>query len=240
MRTEIPDYSISGYFYTQGVCKDGRLITHINGIGNKEQDALSSGNYLNTLSPGNLRIDGIYNRTNGIILDVAEALFFNYLGYSPVTKDLLIRKWTEFHEKNKDRPDAKILHFCHSQGAIDTYNAIEELPKEIRDRLIVVSIAPARIIPDEMCFRSHKFASEKDFVHLGDILCSCWQSTLQGKSEKDIMEKYAKAIKARDELVILKAHEGAKGPDHEFQSPTFTPIIEEILKEYEDHEGKFP
>ncbi len=173
-------------------------------------------------------------------MDLGEALFLNYLGYSPVTKDLLIKKWIEFHEKNKDRPDAKILHFCHSQGTIDTYNAIADLPKEICDRLIVVSIAPARVIPDKMCFMSQKYVSDKDLVHLGDILCSSWQAVMQGKSEKDIMERYAEAIKARDELIILKSHEGATGINHEFQSLTFKPIIIKIIKDYEERQGKYP
>ena len=114
------------------------------------------------------------------------------------------------------------------------------MPKEIRDRLIVISIAPAKIIPDGACFKSFKFASDKDFVHKGDILSSYWQAELQGGSERDKLERFAEALRVRDELVILKSHEGAKGIDHDFQSPTFEPIIREFLKEYEANEGKYP
>ena len=75
MRTEIPDYNVSRYFITQGVFKEGMLaITFINGMNNKERDAFGGGSSVNGLSRGNLRIDGIYNHSNGIVGDALEII----------------------------------------------------------------------------------------------------------------------------------------------------------------------
>ena len=75
-----------------------------------------------------------------------EILTMNYLGYSPHTAALLRKTFTDFHEANKDNPNAKYLQLCHSQGALHLRNALQGLPQEIRDRVIVLAIAPAAII----------------------------------------------------------------------------------------------
>jgi isopentenyl phosphate kinase len=79
-----------------------------------------------------------------------------------VTSDLLIQKWSEFHHRNADQPSAKILHFCHSQGTLHTKNALLRLPKEIRDRVIVVAIAPAAVVPKKLCHESFNFDYYKE------------------------------------------------------------------------------
>ncbi len=230
----------SRYFKTDGVSKDWMLITFINGMDNNIEDAFGGANYLHHLSPGKLCIEGIFNHTNSPAIDLLEAIALNYWGTSPKTKDLLIKKWTEFHEKNSDKPDAKILHFCHSQGTIHTRNALMDLPKEIRDRIIVVSLAPAAVIPAKMCFKSFNYASDRDIVHLGDTLSSYWHAEMQGGSERDKLERFAEALKMRDELVILKSHDGAKGFDHHLITPTLRKPIIDVIKDYEKHEGNYP
>lgn len=99
-----------------GIDRDGMLITYINGMNNTFEFAVSNAQHIQSLFPIQMSIHGIYNNTNGALLDLAEISALNYLGYSPLTEDLLKAEWTTFHEKNTHNPHAKILHFCHSQG----------------------------------------------------------------------------------------------------------------------------
>ncbi len=224
----------SRYFKTEGCTKAGMLQTLINGMFSKLEDSIGHAKYIQKFSPSNLSIDGIYNKSNGPF-DVLEAFFLNYARISPITQDLLIQKWKEFHEENKDRPKAKILHFCHSQGAIDTNNALMRLPEEIRKRVIVIAIAPAEVVPSMLCYNSFNYASEKDLVPKAELFAAYWRAF----AFLDF-RNLAKTFKSRDELILLKPHEGAKWPDHGLQSPTFTPLIERHLVDYDLHQGEYP
>jgi hypothetical protein len=220
----------SRYFKTDGITEDGMLITFINGMMNTYEDAVSNAEYIRALCPGNPCIEGIYNHSSGPVSAILETIMLNYKGYSPFTKNLLIEKWTEFHEKNINQPDAKVLHFCHSQGSIHTKNALMQLSQEIQKRIIVVAIAPAKIISKKMCCDSFNYASEKDIVYLGDILTSYWNAYNEGDIEREKM--LIVASKMHSELILLKPHEGAIGLDHEFQSLTFVERIKLHLENY--------
>lgn len=229
---------LSQHFITEGTSRDDMLITFINGMNTSYAEAIHRANHIRSFNP-NLRIDGIYNHSNGVFVDSLEIFNLNYYGISPITKGLLIQKWTEFHEKNKHRPDAKILHFCHSQGAIHTKNALEGLPKEIRDRIIVVSIGPAEEVPSKLCYDSSNYASELDFVHKGERLALYLQADNRGVAElEEFIIKTLPAMKS--ELILLVPHKDAKGHDHDFESPTFYQKIEEHLEDYIMKGGKYP
>ena len=228
---------LSKYFKTEGNSREDTLITCINGMNNTYEEAIRNAEHIRALCPGNPCIEGIYNHTNGKLIDFFEIFTFNYKGYSPITKGLLIQKWSAFHEKNKDRPNAKILHFCHSQGAIHTKNALMGLPKEIRDRIIVIAIAPAEVVPKVLCYNSFNYASETDIVPDGEILMS-WFANSHIESDRE--EFLINPFEIQSELIRLKRHEDATDKlDHGFQSPTFDEKINFHLKNYETHAGAY-
>ena len=130
----------------------GMQYTNINGMLNSFEEACENTKYLQNFTSS--QIDGIYNHSNGPLGDFIEIILLNFKGKSPITEGLLMKKFIDFAEANKDDPHAKCIHTCHSQGAIHTRNVLEKLPQHVRDRIIVVSIAGARVIPKRLCFDS--------------------------------------------------------------------------------------
>ncbi len=229
----------SRYFETEGIKRKDIMITFANGMANRFEDAKRNLDHLKRLSGSDLCLEGVYNHTNGAIADLLEIALLNYPGYSPNTQDLLGQKWVEFHERNQDNPDAKILHFCHSQGAIHTRNTLNSLPQEIRDRIIVVAIAPAVVISSELCYQSFNYASKKDIVHRGeDVIATLGlygaifhdeDTAGPDMLRQQILETYCKN---KAQLILLEPHEGATGIDHNLTSPTFIHHITQRLESY--------
>ncbi len=226
---------VSKYYEIEGISQDDMMITFINGMDNTLiEDAKGNGQYLWSLNPGQRKIEAVYNHTNGKFLDVVEIHALNSRGFSPLTESMLVKKWTDFHDKNKDKPQAKILHFCHSQGALHTKNALTILPKEIRDRVIVVAIAPAAVISNQICFRSFNYASKNDVVPQGEILEAICNSDVI-----EITKILANLPSLQPELTRLEPHKDAKGFDHTFKSPTFIERIIDHFEDYEIHKGEY-
>lgn len=229
----------SRYFETEGIKRKDMMITCTFGMANTLEDAKKNLDHLKQLSNSDLCIEGIYNHTNGAIADLSEIFLLNYHGYSPNTQSLIRQKWIDFHVRNWDNPYAKILHFCSSQGAIHTKNALNGLPKVIRDRIIVIAIAPAVVISDELCYQSFNYASEKDIVHRGEDVMACIALLGAALHDEDttgadtLRQQIADAyLSNKAQLILLKPHEGATGLDHEFISPTFDPYIGRHLDDY--------
>ena len=220
----------SSYFKIEGTTRDSILITFINGMGNLFEEAQMNAKHLQKLCAFNPSIEGIYNHSNGRLIDALEIFNLNYKGYSPITQDLLIQKWTEFYQQNKDNSEAKVLHFCHSQGAIHTKNALLHLPEEVRNRIIVVAIAPATVISRGLCSASFNYASRNDIVPCGELLAAYWRACDIGEMERE--EMLINISNMQNELIWLTPHEKAGKFDHEFQSPTFFQAIERHLEEY--------
>lgn len=140
-----PSLRRSQAFTIEGKHQESCHICWINGINNTFEECEKSGTYLQNLAGGHA-IAGIYNCTHGPLVDILEAAFLNYPGYSPNTAQLLQKEWRKFHEAMRDQPNARLLQICHSQGTIAVKNALTEAPSEIRDRVIVIAIAPAAVV----------------------------------------------------------------------------------------------
>ena len=228
-----PPHSI--YFTIAGATSSKMQVTIANGMANNYLDALSNANYLRSMTP--LQMEGIYNCTNSIPIGLAEITALNLAGHSPIMEELIMKKFINFAKANKDDPHAKCLHTCHSQSALHTRNALEKLPREIQERVIVVNIAGACMVPKRLCFHSHNYASEKDIVYLLSTAYTHFTAT-GGYGEKSHPLLEQERLDAK-ELIVLKAHEGAKGLDHEFQSPTYAGVLREHLEDYVMHEGQY-
>jgi len=214
--------------YITGGNWDIRLgIGSTNGMNTTLDEAASHANYLAKFA-SNQNIDWIYNRSHGPLIDLAEIFTLNYAGRSPNTGQLLIDTWTEFHERNAEQPQAKYLQFCHSQGAIHVRNALANAPKEIRDRVIVVAIAPGAVVPKNLCYQSYNYASKKDIVPFGELVYASALDTNEFGTSK-LVET---ALENRDELILLDPHPDDTGIDHDFESPTFKDRIIYHINQY--------
>lgn len=219
----------------------------INGINTKPEEALGHIEYLRDLAhqvkkDAPISLQGTYNKTNGFCLDLLEVISLNYWGNSPNTAENLRDKWTRFHEANIDNPNRKYLQFTHSQGNIHTTNALEICPPEIRNRVIVVAIAPATIIPEGYCYRSFHFASKRDVVPYGKLVCTCALNACicalnpcANGGMYHRIEELAKDIGGQ--LILLEPHPDARDFDHSFQSPTFQEPIKNILLNHIEKDG---
>lgn len=105
-------------------------------------------------------------------------------------------------------------------------NTLQSLPKEVRNRAIVIAIAPGAIVPNELGYKSFNYASEKDIVHLGEVVHDRILRPKHG-----LIKALSGDTNHRDELIILEAHPDATGPDHDLQSPTFEVVIIKHLKD---------
>jgi hypothetical protein len=212
-------------------------IGWINGMANSFDDFKASGLYIQKLAGGS-QVSGIYNHSHTIAVDLLEAACLNHLfEYSPVTAKLLQKEWQDFHEYNADNPNAKLLQICHSQGAIHVKNALQNCPAEIRDRIIVIAIAPGAIVPDKLCFKAYNYASERDIVYKFE---PSRPTLLPGVIDDVLIPRFGDPIlPAREELIILPSHPEATGIDHEFISLTFQPLIEKALEHYTERQGQY-
>lgn len=222
-----PIANVSSRFSILGKCFAHLEIGGINGIATNLNDAQAHAEYLSKLANG-YSVEWVHNCSHAPLIDLAEVVTMNYLGISPNTSLLLQDSWKIFHHRNLNNPDAKYLQFCHSQGAIHVRNALQNLPKEIRDRVIVVAIAPAAIISKELCFDSFNYASKNDIVNYGEL---CWASGFD-TMEVGISKTVERLIELRNQLILLEPHPGSTGMDHDFQSLTFRRIIADHIDDY--------
>lgn len=173
----------------------------INGINNKQAEAMQSAQQLNQYAQG-AKIYAIYNATHSAPIDVLECAI-GHAGFHTPPVQLLKNKWNALIASHG--PQAKFLEICHSGGADHLKNALLTSQESVRQRIIALAIAPSVIIPNELCFRSFNYISKRDFVTHLDIL---------GK------------IRYGNQLHVLEPHPDANFWDHEFLSPTFKDVIE--------------
>lgn len=195
-------------------------IGGINGIGNLLEDAVNHANFLSNAA-GNYKVEWVYNCSHSAPVDVALAILINYKGAS-ANRELLRENWLRFHEEHVNAPDAKYMQFCHSQGAAAVKLELAALPKEIRNRIIVVALAPAAVIPKSLCFESYNYSSKRDPVPYGEIAADLVFSPL--KTFQD--------LKDFKELILLDPHPEAPFFDHAFNSPTFAKVIAEHIEKF--------
>lgn len=134
-------------------------ITLVNGILTDRVDAEAYKDDLQKRSGRNVEL--VYSPTNGAIQDLVEAVH-GRAGYSSNAADQLARRLEEVHMLMS--PADAILVISHSRGNIDLRNALIRVSPEVRERVIVLAIAPAIFIEKELCRQVTHFVSSKDPV----------------------------------------------------------------------------
>ncbi len=208
-------------------------ISYISGMNHSLEEMRAHVDYLESLQPG-IEVDLIVNKSHGLFLDGLEVLFLNYSGFSTHTEEVLRKSWEAFDERNKNDPDARLLQFCHSKGALHVENALKRAAPKICDRVIVVAIAPVALFPKGCAAEVFSYASKRDpFSYLELFLRSVTDSPEEG-----ISERTKAAWEAQDLITILNPHPEAPLLDHSFQSPTFEEVMREHIKSYLKNEGR--
>lgn len=190
-------------------------IGFTNGIWNDFKGAKESAQYLSRLA-GGYNIHCVYNATHGTGIDLVECVLgLNYIATDPVRQ--LHTMWNGFFEKSS--ANAKFLMTCHSQGATHVRNALLDYPPELRERILVLAIAPASYIYKETCANVIHYRAEwwRDFVPRLD------RSGIK---------------RERDTIFNLRSHSNAPAFDHKFMSPTYTERLRWHLTNYIESQGK--
>ena len=118
-----------------------------------------------------------------------------------------IETWTDYLTKKGD----KYLHFCHSEGAIITREALERMPRNLSQNIHIVAIGPAAYIDKNLCGSVRHYVSKRDIVPLIDVVGY---------------------IKNKDTITLLEPHPDAKLLDHSFNSPTYKDLIYKSIQSY--------
>lgn len=184
-------------------------VAFINGMNHRPERALKCTSFLSSVS-GGYNIYTIYNPTDGLLEDLRKCFFelVKYRASPPVYK--LHEKWDEFFSECKSEEEM-YLQFCHSQGTIQVRNALMRYPPHLRSRIIVVAIAPAAYISNDICAQAFHYVSRRDIVPLFDR---------RGR------------IMCQDSIVLLSPHKDAHFFDHHFLSPTYKDAIEHHFKQF--------
>lgn len=182
-------------------------IGFINGIFTSYMEALENAKYISMLL-GGYNVDLVYNGSRGPD-DIFESLKnLNYTSTEPCA--LLHETWDAFFARSEN---GYYLQYCHSQGTALVRNALLDYPPELRNRIILVPIAPSGYIFEQSCFRvtHYRAAWYRDFIPQIDRLG---------------------AERERHTIVDLPSHPEAKFFDHSFQSPTYKKKIRDHGLEY--------
>ena len=130
----------------------------------------------------------------GIVTDAVSNIHDNWNRY-----------FTQFPKKD-------LFWMCHSGGAIDTRNALASFPKDLRDRIHVLAIAPGGFIDKHLCKSILHVVSSMDPIPKMDPIG--W-------------------ARCRDAVVVLK---GSGITDHYIQNKMYVNQIkdnyENFLEEY--------
>lgn len=183
-------------------------IGFINGTFNTYEEAIGHALYLSRLT-GGFNIHAVYNANQSGVKDIKACSKELSKFAAPPAVCKLQEIWNAFfHQAGKNE---LYLQFCHSEGAILVRNALLDYPDHLREKIIVVAIAPGAYIPREICARPIHYVSTRDVVPRFD-------------------RKGRKLCK--NTTVILKPHKKAPWFDHSFQSETYKEAIQYEYNEY--------
>jgi len=184
-------------------------IGFINGVDNSFKQAKISAMHLSRLA-GDYNIHAVYGATRGVSKDLRGCfLGLNYIATEPVR--LLHRMWNSFFERSSK--NAKYLMICHSQGAIHVRNALLDYPPALRERIIVVAIAPGGYIYKESCGQVIHFIAG---AHRDPI----------PRIDQSGMER------SKDTIVELESSSKAPIHDHSFSSKTYRRDLIRLISNY--------
>lgn len=188
--------------------KNGLGVGFNNGITTNLKGAIEHAEYLSDKFLDGANIFGVHNASHMIITDLWECILNLYWGAATNPVRELHRQWDAFLSTS-NKP---FLQFCHSQGAIHVRNALLCYPPELRERIIVVAVAPAAYISRDICKECYHYVSKRDIVPFFDVA--------------------GRKACAKDITYLEPLAKGFYLIDHDFQSPTYASSIQKHIEKY--------
>ncbi|PJD93788.1 MAG: type IV secretion protein Rhs, partial [Parachlamydia sp.] len=158
---------------------------------------------------GGYNVHAVYNATHEIAVDLNEChMGLNNIATEPVRQ--LHKMWNSFFERSA--ANAQFLMICHSQGVIHVMNSLLDYPPELRERIIIVAIAPGGYIYEECCAR---------VTHV------------RVKKHRDLVPRFdQKGAQRAKGTIIEDSHPNASFFDHSFTSPTYRRELINSIRSY--------
>ncbi len=134
------------------------MVGLVNGVLNEKADFFESKNYISDLL--NEDVCGTHSASFGRCAD-GFRYFVARLGMHTETTKKIRRSWKNYFKAN---PNGYIFWICHSRGVVDTLNALEEFPAELRGRIAILAIAPGGFIVRHLCKSVSHIVSDCDGI----------------------------------------------------------------------------
>nr|MBA2726768.1 RHS repeat-associated core domain-containing protein [Parachlamydiaceae bacterium] len=186
------NYQYSSTFTVGTPIYSGVDLISVNGVLNSLDDAKASAKIISDMAGGHT-VKGVHNQSYGLLMDLFESLL-GLMGI-PTRPAYLIKETLEGCD-----PNSELLLTPHSQGGIHATNAIPMLDEEVRQRLHVMGIAPANLIPKGQVREAKHFVSF-DIVPLFGRVLNITRET--------------------EPVIYIKSLPGTPFIDHSFNSPTY-------------------
>lgn len=179
-----------------------------NGMSTTWDYGFGSAKYISDLG-GGYKVDFVHNPSRNMICDTTRfTLSSAFLWATPVV-DEIHAKWNNFFSMASKH--GIYLQYCHSEGVNNVRNALMSYPEELRNRIIVVAIAPSVYIDKKYCSSVMHVESIRDIVPNFDT---------EGRK------------RCRDTITTLSPHAEAPLLDHDFRSKTYKDTINRTINEH--------
>ena len=196
----------SGIFNVNGI------FLFINGIKNKETDAIESGNFISELAATDTEVRTEYLTSRGFMYDIVESMLLKLGRDTPNSKELRVILRNTISELDKDG----ILHLIvHSKGALVAKVALAGMSPAERNKVVVMAYGPATIIPRSHALEARNFFSSRDPILLFNPI-----TFLRHK------------IAGTANIEIIPSKEGLPFMDHSFSSKTYQDQMRNIIPQY--------
>jgi len=190
-----------------------------NGVNTNFLSVQNHAEYISNLS-GGYNVNYTHNATHGLFTDLYEARC-NINKVTTEPSRVVQERWRSFFARS--HPKELCLEICQSQGAAHVRNALLGMSKNERQRIIILAVAPAVIIPKNLARDVYNIFSSADDIYLFDR--KGWKAN---KQEATFLPPYSGA---RIKRAIFKHLYW----DHNFQSLTYKDTIQRIITNYINH-----
>lgn len=225
-----PNYLVLAGYYNHplesgvvgyGEINDKVRVTFINGILNRNSDCMETSQMISKLH-GGVNVHYIYRPTKGWTDDLLQSVSVWFGSLTPQS-NLLAKTWKELiAEMGGSEGNGMILHYAHSIGASDTWNARTLLTKEEKAMIRVITVGSPFMIHKDGLHSVVNYVSVRDGVPIISLLDPF------GYFNKD----------GYNVILVGSLLEGMPFVDHPIYSPNYLNIFYSLGKQFVETFGR--
>lgn len=153
------------FLKTQGLSLANRKIIYANGFLNMTKEDCQESAMALSRECG-APVDPFYTPSRGFMCDLIDAILLFFEINTP-NSQIFETKLLNYLQNTGD--NVPVMLIVHSRAAMYAYQALRNLDKRYKDRLHVIGVGPAKIIPEEMAYYVRNYISKSDPIpYIGD------------------------------------------------------------------------